>query len=68
MSKLISINNEDGSVSLMKSYEGLADENKELAKKLDYITKEEIIKAIKKIASAAEVEVKFTYDKLKNKV
>ena len=51
-----------------KSLEKLADENNELSKELDYITKEEIITAIKKIAVKVGVEVNFTYDNQKNKL
>ena len=51
-----------------KSLEKLADENNELSKELDYITKEEIITAIKKIADKVGVEVNFTYDNRKNKL
>jgi len=51
-----------------KSLEKLADENNELSKELDYITKEEIITAIKKIADKVGVEVNFTYDNQKNKL
>ena len=51
-----------------KSLEKLADENNELSKELDYITKEEIMAAIKKIADKVGVEVNFTYDNQKNKL
>jgi len=53
---------------IKKSLEKLADENNELSKELDYITKEEIITAIKKIADKVGVEVNFTYDNRKNKL
>ena len=53
---------------IKKSLEKLADENNELSKELDYITKEEIITAIKKIADKVGVEVNFTYDNQKNKL
>ena len=58
----------DGTLSLKKSLEKLADENNKLSKELDYITKEEIITAIKKIADKVGVEVNFTYDNRKNKL
>ena len=53
---------------IKKSLEKLADENNELSKELDYITKEEIITAIKKIADKVGVEVNFTYDNQKYKL
>jgi len=53
---------------IKKSLEKLADENNELSKELDYITKEEIMAAIKKIADKVGVEVNFTYDNQKNKL
>lgn len=51
-----------------KSIEKLTDENNELSKDLDYITKEEMIEAIKKLAVEIGVEVSFTYDNKKNKL
>ena len=51
-----------------KSLEKLADENNKLSKELDYITKEEIMAAIKKIADKVGIEVNFTYDNQKNKL
>lgn len=51
-----------------KSIEKLTDENNELSKDLDYITKEEMIDAIKKIANKVGVEVSFTYDNKKHKL
>ncbi len=68
MPKLQAITNPDGSIRLVKSYAALADENAELAKTLDYITKEELISAIKQIAAVVGVEVSFTYDQLKNTI
>ena len=53
---------------IKKSLEKLADENNELSKELDYITKEEMMAAIKKIADKVGVEVNFTYDNRKNKL
>ena len=53
---------------IKKSLEKLADENNELSKELDYITKEEIMAAIKKIADKVGVDVNFTYDNQKNKL
>ena len=53
---------------IKKSLEKLADDNNELSKELDYITKEEIIDAIKKIANEVGVEVSFTYDNKKYKL
>ncbi len=53
---------------IKKSLEKLADDNNELSKELDYITKEEIIDAIKKIANEVGVEVSFTYDNKKHKL
>ncbi len=58
----------DGVLKVQKSYEKISEENAELLKKMDYITKEEMITAIKKIADATGVEVSFTYDNLKNKI
>jgi hypothetical protein len=58
----------DGTLVLQKSLEKLADENNELSQQLDYITKEEIIAAIKKIADKVGVEVSFTYDNKKHKL
>ena len=57
----------NGVLKLKKSYEKVTKENKDLAKNLDYIFKEEIIVAIKKIAKKVDVEVDFTYDNSKNK-
>lgn len=57
----------NGVLRIKKSYEKLSDENVELVKKLDYITKEELIETIKKIADKVGVEVSFTYDNKKNK-
>lgn len=51
-----------------KSIEKLTDENNELSKDLDYITKEEMIEAIKKIAKKVGVDVSFTYDNKKHKL
>lgn len=51
-----------------KSIEKLTDENNKLSKDLDYITKEEMIDAIKKIANKVGVEVNFTYDNKKHKL
>jgi|GEM_PF-3765446 len=53
---------------IKKSLEKLANDNNELSKELDYITKEEIIDAIKKIANEVGVEVSFTYDNKKHKL
>jgi len=53
---------------VFKSIEKLVDENNKLSKELDYITKEEIIDAIKKIANEVGVEVSFTYDNKKHKL
>ena len=58
----------NGVLKIKKSYEKLSEENSKLAKELDYITKEELIESIKKIADAVGVEVSFTYDNLKNKI
>lgn len=58
----------DGSIKILKSYAKLAEENAELAQKLDYITKEEVVEAIKKIAEKVGVEVSFTYDNMKNDI
>jgi hypothetical protein len=68
MGKYKSEEKADGTLLLKKSLEKLADENNELSKELDYITKEEIITAIKKIADKVGVEVNFTYDNRKNKL
>jgi len=56
---------ENGVLKIAKGYPLLVDENIELAKRLDYITKEEIIAAIKKIAEHLDIEVSFTYDQMK---
>lgn len=68
MSDLVSIQQTDGSIKLVKSNSKLADENKNLAQQLDYVTKEEMINAIKEIANAVGVEVSFTYDNVKNEI
>ena len=51
-----------------KSIEKLVDENNKLSKDLDYITKEEMITAIKKIAAEIGIKVSFTYDQKKHKL
>mgnify|MGYP000574251104 CR=1 FL=1 len=58
----------DGKLVVGKNLEKLADENVQLSKDLDYITKEEMIDAIKKIAAEIGVEVNFTYDNQKHKL
>ena len=58
----------NGRLVISKSTEKLADENNELSKDLDYITKEEMIDAIKKIADEVGVEVSFTYVNKKHKL
>ena len=68
MGKYKSKEKADGTLSLKKSLEKLADENNKLSKELDYITKEETMAAIKKIAVKVGVEVNFTYDNQKNKL
>lgn len=68
MSKLQAMQQEDGSIKLIKSNQKVTEENAKLAQKLDYITKEEMIEAIKKIADKVGVEVSFTYDNLKNDI
>lgn len=55
----------NGKLKVQKSYEELSSENAELAKKLDYITKEELIEAVKKIAKIVGIDVSFTFDNLK---
>ncbi|MCG8514572.1 MAG: hypothetical protein MI740_10550 [Halanaerobiales bacterium] len=55
-------------LKIKKSYKKLTEENVELADRLDYITKEEMIANLKKLAKAAGIEVNFTYDNLKNKI
>lgn len=61
----INLSKHNGKILVQKSYATIAEENAALAKRLDYITKEELIKAIKLIASELELEVGFTYDNLK---
>lgn len=70
---------ENGVIKLQKSNEKLTEENSKLAKKLDYITKEEMIDIIKVLTNEINqlkgvvegdegyLEFKFTYDNLKNK-
>ena len=57
-----------GVLKIKKSYKKLTEENVELANKLDYITKEELIANLKKVAEAAGIKVNFTYEQLKNKI
>ena len=57
-----------GILKIKKSYGKLSEENAELAKQLDYITKQEIIDAIKKIAEEVGIEVSFTFDNKKNEI
>lgn len=68
MANLKAVKQNDGSIKLLKSIEKLTEENQQLAQKIDYITKEEMIAAIKKIAKEVGVEVSFTYDALKNEL
>lgn len=68
MGKYQSEEKSDGTLKIKKSLEKLADENNELSQELDYITKEEMIEAIKKLAVEIGVEVSFTYDNKKNKL
>lgn len=56
----------DGSLKIKKSNGKLSDENAKLLRDLDYITKVEMMNAIKKIADEVGVEVNFTFDKIKN--
>jgi len=56
----------DGSLKIKKSNGKLLDENAKLLRDLDYITKVEMMNAIKKIADEVGVEVNFTFDKIKN--
>jgi hypothetical protein len=58
----------NGVIKLEKSNEKLSEENAELLEELDYITKIEIMEAIKKIADEVGVKVSFTFDELKNKI
>lgn len=58
----------NGIIKIQKSYEKISEENAELANELDYITKQEMIDAIKKIANHVGVEVCFTFDNLKNDI
>ncbi|TDX46590.1 hypothetical protein [Orenia marismortui] len=59
---------ENGVLKLQKSLSQITEENSDLAKELDYITKEEIILAIKKISEELGLEISFTYDNLKNDI
>lgn len=68
MGKYKSEEKTDGTLVLKKSLEKLADENNQLNKDLDYITKEEMIDAIKKIAKKVGIDVSFTYDNKKHKL
>ena len=58
----------DGTLVIQKSNEKLTEENSELAQNLDYITKEEMIEAIKLLANEIGVSVSFTYDNKKNQI
>lgn len=64
----------DGKLIISKSNEKLADDNKKLSEQLDYITKEELISAIKLLAQEISqlkgepVDIQFTYDNKKNKI
>lgn len=55
-------------LTIKKDISEIADENVQLSKELDYITKEELIIAIKKIADEVGIEVSFTYDNKKNRL
>ena len=55
-------------IKIKKDNKRLSEENSKLCKDLDYITKEELIEAIKKIADKIGVEVEFTYDSIKNDI
>jgi len=65
---------ENGKLVISKGYEKLTEENSELANELDYITKEELIDAIKLLADeisqlkGESIEIQFTYDNNKNKL
>lgn len=65
---------QNGRLVISKSNEKLADENTELNKDLDLITKEELIQAIHQLANeisqlkGEEVSVSFTYENSKNKL
>lgn len=56
----------DGVLVVKRTLSKLTEENARLASDLDYITKEEIITAIKKIAAEVGVQVEFTYENKKN--
>jgi len=58
----------NNNLKIKKSYEKLSKENKELLNKIDYITKIEIINAIKIISKKLDLDIKFTFDKLKNDI
>ena len=55
-------------IKIKKDNKRLSEENSELCKELDYITKEELIDAIKKIADEVGIEVAFTYENMKNDI
>ena len=55
-------------IKIKKDNKRLSEENSKLCKELDYITKEELIHAIKKIANEIGVEVEFTYENMKNNI
>lgn len=59
---------ENDTLVVRKELKDLSEENSKLANDLDYITKEEIIDAIKKIANKVGVNVSFTYDNKKHKI
>jgi|AntDeeMetagen681_2_1112603.scaffolds.fasta_scaffold09694_2 hypothetical protein len=64
----------NGRLVISKTNEKLADENNELSKELDYITKEELIEAIHLLADEVsqlkgeDVSIQFTYENKKNKI
>jgi len=67
-------NDNNGTLVISKSYEKLTEENSELANELDYITKEELIDAIKLLANEVSqlkgepINIQFTYENNKNKL
>ena len=60
--------NPDGSIKVIKSYVAITEENVSLAKRLDYITKEEVMEAIGMIANELGLDIKFTYNSMKKKL
>lgn len=59
---------ENGVLTIKKSYEKLSEENEKLAKEYDQITKQELIDAVKLLANELGIDIKFTYNQVKNDI